>query len=155
MAGASKVTKTRVTTSSLGLLNPRKRQRMHQEEEVYHRLYKDKLEALAKAALKERLPELENNSLGSDDEDDSDDDGDGNNLSKAQRGIDASSAVKKLRALRMKIRREVRADAWANETEDVRCEVREAMKHEREEVAELKDEEGKIGLERSPESREL
>ena len=55
----------------------------------------------------------------------------------------------------MKKLREVRANAWANETEDVRREVREAMKHEREEVAELKDEEGKIGLERSPESREL
>lgn len=154
MAGASKVTKTRVTTSALGLLNPRKRQRLHQEEEVYHRLYKDKLETLAKAALKERLPELENNPIGSEDEDGSDDDGDGNNLSKGQRGTDPSS-VTKLRALRMKIRREVRAEAWANETEDVRREVNEAMKHEREEVAELKGEEGKVGLERSPESREL
>jgi len=154
MAGASKVTKTHVTTSALGLLNPRKRQRLHQEEEVYHRLYKDKLETLAKAALKERLPELENNPIGSEDEDGSDDDGDGNNLSKGQRGTDPSS-VTKLRALRMKIRREVRAEAWANETEDVRREVNEAMKHEREEVAELKGEEGKVGLERSPESREL
>ena len=154
MAGASKVTKTHVTTSALGLLNPRKRQRLHQEEEVYHRLYKDKLETLAKAALQERLPELENNPIGSEDEDGSDDDGDGNNLSKGQRGTDPSS-VTKLRALRMKIRREVRAEAWANETEDVRREVNEAMKHEREEVAELKGEEGKVGLERSPESREL
>ena len=39
-----------------------------------------------------------------------------------------------------------------NETEDVCQEVREAMRHEREEVAEFKDEEGKVGLERSPES---
>jgi len=154
MAGASKVTQMRVTTSALGLLNPRKRQHLHQEEEVYHRLYKDKLETLAKAALKERLPELKNNPNGSEDEDGSDDDGDGNNLSKGRHGTDPSS-VTKLRALRMKIRREVRAEAWANETEDVRRKVNEAMKHEREEVAELKGEEGKVGLERSPESREL
>jgi len=154
MAGASKVTQTRVTTSALGLLKPRKRQHLHQVEEVYHRLYKDKLEPLAKAALKEQLPELEDNPIGSEDEDGSDDNGDDNNLPKGQQSTDTSS-VTKLRALRMKIRRQVRADAWVNETEDVHREVSEAMKHEREEVAELKGEEGKVGLERSPESREL
>lgn len=154
VAGASKVTKTRVATSTMGLLNPRKRQRLHQEEEVYHRLYKEKLETLAKAALAERLPELQNGPNGSEGENESDSDGDGNVLSKGKPGAETSS-VKSIRALRMKVRREVRADAWANETEDVRREVREAMRREREEVAEFKGEEGKVGLERSPESREV
>jgi hypothetical protein len=153
-AGASKITKTRVTASTMGLLNPRKRQRMHQEEEVYHRLYKDKLEKLAKAALDERLPELQNIPNGSDDEHDSDGDGNSSELSKGKPGTEPSS-MKKLRALRMKIRREVRADAWANETEEVRRKVKEEMTREREEIAEINGEEGKVGLERSPEAREL
>ena len=102
MAGASKVTKTHVTTSALGLLNPWKRQCLHQEEEVYHRLYKDKLKMLAKAALKEQLPELKNNPIRSKDKDGSDNDGNGNNLSKGQHGTDPSS-VTKLRVLCMKI----------------------------------------------------
>jgi hypothetical protein len=80
VAGASKVTKTRVTMSALGQLNPRKRQRMHQEEEVYHRLYKNKLEALAKEALAKRLPELQNIANGSDDGDESDSDGGGDKV---------------------------------------------------------------------------
>lgn len=154
VAGASKVTKTRVATSTLGLLNPRKRQRVHQEEEVYHRLYKDKLEKLAKAALDKQLPELQNIPNGSEDEDDSDGDGASSELSKGKPGTESSS-MKKLRALRMKIRREVRAQAWANETEEVRREVRDEIKREREEIAEIKGEDGKVGLERSPESREL
>ena len=164
VTGASKVTKTRVGASAMGLLNRRKRQRLHQEEEVYHRLYKEKLEVLAKAALAERLPDRQNILNGSEDDNDSDGDGDGdgdgggddsaNALSKGKTSTESSS-VKSIRALRMKIRREVRADAWANETEDVRREVREAMKQEGEELAEFKGEEGKVGLERSPETREL
>ena len=86
---------------------------------------------LAKAALKEQLPELKNNPIRSEDEDGSDNNGDGNNLSKVQHGTDPSS-VTKLRALCMKIWREVHAEVWANGTEDVHCEVNEAMKHERE-----------------------
>ena len=154
VAGASKVTKTRVATSTLGLLNPRKRQRVHQAEEVYHRLYKDKLEKLAKAALDEQLPELQNIPNSSEDEDDGDEDGDSSELSKGKPGTKPSSMTK-LRALRMKIRREVRAQAWADESEEVRRQVREEIKREREEVAEIKGEDGKVGLERSPESREL
>lgn len=162
VTGTSKVTKTHVGAPAMGLLNRRKHQRLHQEGEVYHRLYKEKLEALAKAALAERLPDRQSILNGSEDdnESDSDSDGDGdgddnaNALSKGKTSTESSS-VKSIRALRMKIRREVRADAWANETEDVRHEVREAMKKEREELAEFKGEEGKVGLERSPESREL
>ena len=154
VAGASKVTKTRVATSTLGLLNPWKRQRVHQEEEVYHRLYKDKLEKLAKAAFNEQLPELQNIPNGSEDEDDSDGDGDSSELSKAKPGTEPSSMTK-LRALRMKIQHEVRAQAWADESEEVRRQVREEIKREREEVAEIKAEDGKVGLERSPKSREL
>jgi len=102
VAGASKVTKTRVATSTLGLLNSRKRQCVHQEEEVYHCLYKDKLEKLAKAALDKQLPELQNIPNGSKDEDDSDGDGASSELSKGKPGTESSS-MKKLRALRMKI----------------------------------------------------
>ena len=46
-------------------------------------------------------------------------------------------------------------EAWANETAEVRREVKEAMIHEREGVAEMKGDEDKVGLDRSPESREL
>ena len=81
-AGASKLTQTRVSTSTLGLLNPQKRQRMHQEQEVYHRLYKDKLENLVKEALAEQLPELQNVPEGSDD--DSESDGSGDEVSKSK-----------------------------------------------------------------------
>ena len=151
VAGASKVTKTCVATLTMGLLNPRKCQHLHQEEEVYHCLYKEKLKTLAKAALVERLPELQNGPNGSEGENESDSDGDGNVLSKGKPGAETSS-VKSIRALRMKVRREVCTDAWANETEDVHQEVREAMRCKREEVAKFKGEEGKVGLEHSPES---
>jgi len=60
-----------------------------------------------------------------------------------------------LRALRMKIRHTVRAQAWADESEEVRHQVREEIKREREEIAEIKGEDGKVGLERSPKLREL
>ena len=153
MAGASKVSKTRVTTPTLGLLNPRKRQRMRQEQEVYHHLYREKLENLVKVALADRLPELQNIPTSTDDENDSDDGSDSQNMAKGK-STEASS-LKKIRALRMKIRREVRAEAWANETAEVRCEVKEAMMREREGVAEIKGDEDKVGLDRSPDSREL
>jgi hypothetical protein len=99
----------------MGLLNPWKCQRLHQEEEVYHRLYKEKLEALEKAALAERLPDRQNILNGSEDDNESDGNGDSdgdnnaNVLSKGKPSTEASS-VKSIRALRMKIRREVRAD---------------------------------------------
>jgi hypothetical protein len=134
----------------MGLLNPRKCQRMHQEQEVYHSLYKDKLEKLVKEALAERLPELENIANGSGEEDESDDSGDEFSKVKATE----ASSLKKIRRLRMKIRREVRAEAWENETKEVRRQVKEEIMHEREEVAEKNGEESKVGLERSPESRE-
>jgi hypothetical protein len=118
---------------------------MHQEQEVYHSLYKDKLEKLIKEAIAERLPELQNGSNGSEDDDESDSDGEDS----------SKSSTKQIRALRMKIRREVRAEAWANESEEVRCQVKEEIIREREGVAETNDEESKVGLERSPESREL
>ena len=117
VAGASKVTKTRVATSTLGLLNPQKCQHVHQEQEVYHRLYKDKLEKLAKDALYEQLPELQNIPNRSEDEDDSDEDdsdeddideddsdgdGDSSKLSKAKPGTEPSSMTQ-LRALCIKI----------------------------------------------------
>jgi hypothetical protein len=55
----------------------------------------------------------------------------------------------------MKIRCEVRAEAWANETEEVRRQVKEEMVRERLELVEINSEESKVGLERSPASREL
>jgi len=153
VVGASKVSKTRVTASTLGLLNPRKRQRMHQEQEVYHRMYKDKVEKLVKEAFAEQLPELQHLANASDDEDESDNNSEGEDSSK-DRQTEPRSLLK-LRSLRMKIRREVRAKAWANETEEIRRQVREELKREKEVVAEINGEEGKVGLERSPASREL
>ncbi|KIM38353.1 hypothetical protein M413DRAFT_30193 [Hebeloma cylindrosporum] len=152
MAGTSKISNTRVNTSALGLLNPRKRQRVHQEQEVYHSLYKDKLEKLVKEAMAEQLPEIPHGTNGSD-EDKSDNDSGGDDSTKDKRTEPRS--IQKLRALRMKIRREVRAEAWANETEEVRCQVKKAIMREREEIGEINGEEGKVGLERSPASREL
>ena len=152
-AGASKVSKTHITTSALGLLNPRKCQCMHQEQEVYHCLYKDKLEKLAKEALDKRLPELLTIPNGSEDEDKVDSGSDGNNSPK-DRHTEPSS-TKKIRSLRMKICREVRVEAWANETEEVRHQVKEEMMREKDEFAEINGEEGKVGLEQSPELRAL
>jgi len=134
----------------MGLFNPQKRQRIHQEEEVYHRLYKDKLENLVKEALAERLPELQNILNTTDNEDESD--GDGDNSSKAK--ATEVTSLKRLRKLRMKVRREVRAEAWASETPEVHRQVKDEIMRERAEAAEINGEEGKVGLERSPESRE-
>jgi hypothetical protein len=117
---------------------------MHQEQEVYHRLYKDKVEKLVKDAIAEQLSELQTVSTSSEDEDKSD--GDGEDSSK--------SNMRKVRVLHMKIRCEVRAEAWANESAEVRQQVKEEIMREREEVAEINNED-KIGLERSAESREL
>ena len=153
MSGTSKGSKTRVTTSTLSLLNPRKCQHMCQEQEVYHHLYKEKLENLVKIALADRLPELQNIPTSTDDENDSDDNSDGQDMSKGK-GVETSS-LKKIRALHMKIRCEVRAEAWTNETAEVQREVKEAMIREREGVSEIKGDEDKVGLDRSPESREL
>jgi hypothetical protein len=125
---------------------------MHQEQEVYHRLFKDKLEKLVKEALAERLPELKD--IPDDSDGDENESGDDDDSSSKGRGTEAKS-LRKIRVLRMKLRREVRAEAWANETEEIRREVREELKRERQEVAEIKGEEVKMGLERSPESREL
>jgi hypothetical protein len=152
VAGASKMSKTRVNTSALGLLNPQKRQRTHQEQEVYHRLYKDKLEKLVKEALDERLPELQDIPNGSEDEHESDNNSEGDDSTK-NKHVEPRS-IKKIRALRMQVRREVRAKAWANETEEVRRQVKEEIMREREELGEINGEEGKVGLERSPASRE-
>jgi len=153
VAGASKMSKTRVKTSALGLLNPPKRQRTHQEQEVYHSLYKDKLEKLVKEALDERLPELQHIPNGSEDEHESDSNSEGEESTKNKRA--GPKSIKKIRALRMQIRREVRAKAWANETEEVRRQVKEKIMREREELGEIRGDEGKVGLERSPASREL
>src|SRR6266699_2522133 len=126
VAGTSKMSKTRVNTSALGLLNPQKHQRMHQEQEVYHRLYKDKLEKLVKDALVEQVPELKDDQNDSDDEEESD--GNGDSSSKGD-GTETNSR-KQVQVLRMKIRREVWAEAWANETEEVCCRVKKELMHE-------------------------
>ena len=152
-AGASKVSKTRVTTSALGLLNPRKHQRMHQEQEVYHHLYKDKLKKLAKEALDKWLLELLTIPNSSKDEDEVDSGSDGDNSPKDR--CTEPSSTKKIRSLHMKIRCEVHVEAWANETEEVCHQVKEEMMREKDEFAKINGEEGKVGLERSPESRAL
>ena len=126
---------------------------MHQEQEVYHRLYKDKLEKLAKEALDKRLPKLQTIPNGNEDEDEFDSGSDGDNSPKDR--CTEPSSTKEIRSLRMKIRCEVRAEAWANETEEVRRQVKQEMMREKDEFAEINGEEGKVGLERSPESRAL
>ena len=117
MAGASKVSKMCITTPTLGLINPQKRQHMHQKQEVYHHLYREKLENLVKVALTDRLPELQNVPTSADDENNSDDGSDGQNTAKGK-STEASS-LKKIRVLCMKIRCEVRTEAWVNETAEV------------------------------------
>ena len=119
MARASKVTKMCAIVPGMGLLNPWKCQCMHQEQEVYHHLYKDKL---AKDTLEKRLPELQDVLNGSEGEEESDGDSSDENSPK-DKHMEPSS-VKKLRALHMKIRCEVCADAWANKTEEVQCHIK-------------------------------
>lgn len=63
-----------------------------------------------------------------------------------------ASSLKQIRVLRMKIRREVRAAAWADETPEVRRRVKEEITCEKEEAAGVNGEENKVGLERSAES---
>jgi len=145
VVSASKVSKTCVTTLTLGLLNPRKRQHVHQEQEIYHHLYKDKLEKLVKEAFTERLPELQHLCNTSDDEDESNNDSEDDDSSRDK--CTEPRSLKKLRALRMKIRREVHAEAWANETEEIRRQVKKDIMREKKEVAEINGEEGKVGLE--------
>ena len=120
---------------------------------MYHRLYKDKLEKLAKEALDKRRPKLQTIPNGNEDEDEFDSGSDGDNSPKDRRT--EPSSTKEIRSLHMKIRREVRAEAWANETEEVRRQVKQEMMREKDEFAEINGEEGKVGLERSPESRAL
>jgi hypothetical protein len=125
---------------------------VHQEQEVYHRLYKSKLENLVKEALAEQLPGLQN--VPEDSDDDSDEsDGDGVESSKDK--ATTANSLKKIRALRMKIRRQVRAEAWANEPAEVHRQVKEEIIREKKELAEINGQGSKVGLERSPESREL
>jgi len=101
----SKVSKMCVSKSSSGLLNPQKCQRIHQEQEVYHHLYKDKLEKLVKVAIIEHLPELQNIPTNGDDEDNSEDNGDDSSKNTK------AGSLKKIRVLHMKIQHEVRAAA--------------------------------------------
>ena len=145
MAGASKVTKMCAIVPGMGLLNLWKCQHMHQEQEVYHCLYKDKLEKLAKDTLKKWLPELQHVLNGSKGEEESD--GDSSNENSPKDKHMEPSSVKKLRALHMKICHEVHADAWANKTEEVQCHIKKEMMHEREEAAKVNGEEAKVGLE--------
>ena len=74
---------------------------MHQEQEVYHHLYREKLENLVKVALADRLPELQNVPTGTDDENGSDDGSDSQNMAKGK--SPESKSLKKIQALRMKI----------------------------------------------------
>ena len=111
---------------------------MHQEQEVYHHLYKEKLEKLVKIALADQLPELQN--IPTDDKNDSD----GQDMSKGK-GVETSS-LKKIWVLHMKIQCKVCAEAWANETAEVWHEVKEAMICEREGVSKIKGDKDKVGL---------
>ncbi|KIM44283.1 hypothetical protein M413DRAFT_9431 [Hebeloma cylindrosporum] len=132
--GAANVSSTR-KTSALSRTGSSVRKRLHQEEEVYEALYKEKLQALYEEEFTKQP--IESDDSGSDS---------GTENSKQAR-------LKDQRSKRMKIRREVRTKAWAMEADDVKERVRNKLEEERREMEELElgEEEG---LARTPTQRQ-
>jgi hypothetical protein len=133
-----------------------KRQRCHQEVEVYHRLYKDKINQLTNEALAESPMDTDTDESTSDSDEDSDSDSD-RDSDKASRK-DGSKSTQELKAYRMKIKRGVLAKAWAGETSEVKEEIHHILEKEKKEKINLDkalicDE--KSGLDRSPEQRQM
>lgn len=130
--GAANVSSTRKTSarSQMG-----SRKRLHQEEEVYEALYKDKLQALYEEAF-DKQP-VDSNDSGSD--------SDPENSKKAR--------LKQKRSSRMKIRREVRSKAWAIEDDEVKERVRNELEVEKQEMEQLEVGEEE-GLARTPAQRQ-
>lgn len=98
-----------------------KRHRLHQPEEMYDILHKEKVTALSQA----RMASTESNS----------------DLEPAQNS----------RQSKMRIRRQVRHEAWCNETDEVRGEVEKALKEEEEEKRRVLDGADKMLDSRTPE----
>jgi hypothetical protein len=132
-----------------------KRQRCHQEIEVYHRLYKDKINQLTDEALAES-PMVTDTDESTSDSDEQSGASDSDN-DKASRK-DGSKSTQGLKAYHMKIKREVLAKAWAGETPEVKEEIHHILEKEKEEKiildkALMCDE--KSGLDRPPEQRQM
>ena len=108
---------------------------LHQEEEVYEALYKDKLQALYEEAF-DKQP-IDSNDSGSD--------SDPENSKKARLKQKCSS--------HMKIRREVRSKAWAIEDDEVKERVRNELEVEKQEMEQLEVGEEE-GLARTPAQRQ-
>ena len=126
--GAANVSST-CKTSARSQMGSRKR--LHQEEEVYEALYKDKLQALYEEAF-DKQP-VDSNDSGSD--------SDPENSKKAR--------LKQKRSSRMKIRCEVRSKAWAIEDDEVKERVRNELEVEKQEMEQLEVGEEE-GLARTP-----
>ncbi|RDB20647.1 hypothetical protein Hypma_012247 [Hypsizygus marmoreus] len=145
--------------SLLTMLQTGKRRRCRQEEELYESVYKEKVNTLIKEEL-ERNPEPP-----------AKDDGDGSSSSDSDQGSDVSDssddesgkAQKNLRhragkgkkklSWKMRVRRRVRKQAWKDESEDVKREIKDMVEKEPERIAASAKEE-KRGLERPGEQRQ-
>jgi hypothetical protein len=136
-----------------------KRQRCHQEIEVYHRLYKDKINELTDEALA-KSPMVADTDESTSDSDEEEEYGAGDSASDKASKKDRSKSKnddQRLKAYRMKIKREVLAKAWAGETPEVRDEIHRILEKEKEEKI-ISDKalmsKEKSGLDRPPEQRQ-
>lgn len=129
---------------------PDKRQRCHQEIEVYHQLYKEKISKLTEEALANDWALSDTDEIGSETNNESH----GSNSNEHGKSSQENKARKKHR---MKILREVRQQTWAEETPEVKEEIRQVLEKEKENKkiieATIADNE-KTGLERSAEQRQ-
>src|SRR5271155_4756956 len=151
--GTTKISNSR-RVSNLPIFLPIKRQRCHQEVEVYHRLYKDKINQLTGKAL------AESPIIADTDESTSDSNEEGSASDKASRKHRSKLTKdgQRLKAYRMKIKWEVLAKAWAGETPEVKEEIHRILEKEKEEKinsdkALISNE--KSGLDRPPEKRQM
>ena len=158
-AVGTKLGKTKSSNSRRGSLlpasQPKKRQRCYQEIEVYHRLYKEKINALTEEALaKNPLPADDVTTSDTDDEQHQGSDDDGHDDPSTKNKTKSTNN----KAYRMKIKREVRAQAWADETREVKEEIHQLLEREKEDK--IKQDKAlicneKSGLERPSEQRQL
>ena len=159
--GTAKTSNSCQRLSTLSAIQRPKHQRCHQEIEVYHRLYNDKINRLMEEALAKRPMPLESgaSSTDADDSEQGTSDDDNNDEKSTQKTkSETTKDSRRMKAYRMKMKREVRAQAWADETTEVKDEIRQVLEKEKEEkINEEKDllSDEKIGLERSPDQRQL
>ncbi|KAG6836115.1 hypothetical protein H0H93_011187 [Arthromyces matolae] len=143
--------KTNVLLASL--VSPPKRRRLHKAEEMYQIKYGEKIRNI----LQDRLLELDAEvPLMSGNEEDPDLDESLQVYADAEKeehpaSVQQSTAT---RSAKLKLRRKVVAEAWKDETPEVKQVVLEALEKEKADMLSLLDA-SKEGLERTPEQREL